>query len=113
MGINDTNPAYNLDVAGTLKTDFGRWPTGTQYANTVQEDTIFDALSPSIPNTSDVVLITGFIEHDTELQAIAYATRTDAANISFRGGNTVTGNQSAITITDGNADTIDNIIMAW
>ena len=76
------------------------------------ENTIFDAISPAIPNTNDFIPLVG---HIAAAGAISHAVRTNATVITFYGVNTALSALFTITITDGSSSTsLGNVVsIAW
>ena len=107
----------NIVNGGYLKSGLGRIPTYYWYGST-DENTIFDTLSPYIPNTNDVIRVSGSMANATYgYFGIAYAYRYDSTHIKFvtgriilaTGAHNVTNN---CTITDGSGNAMD-IAISW
>ena len=106
----------NIYAGGYLQSDNGRIPTGYIASASITSNDVFDTFDALIPNTNDVIRISGGITNvsgvsvwQDRLLACAYARRTGATTIDIVGGyfdaSAAGGGYSAITFTDGNTDT--------
>jgi hypothetical protein len=78
----------SIYAAGQIYASWGRKPANHIHANNVTDNTIFDAIAPSIPNTNDTVLMHGAIEDSSGYPIIltcSYALRYDSTHIHIYG----------------------------
>jgi len=86
VGIGTTSPSYKLDVSGQARFTKGRHPTNSLHGSSYTANDIFDALSPSIPNTNDEIIVTGGFEDYIISKAKRYSsTRIDLYGIKYDG----------------------------
>ena len=102
---DDLDVGDNLDVGGNITNDglltsnLGRIPANTIHGSVDQND-IFDALAPSIPNTNDTIIVSGTISF-AYAYSVSYAKRINSTTIYLYIMVAGSG-ASTYTITDGN-----------
>ena len=100
----------SIEQDGVWYTKLGRTPTGSLHGNAVSENTMFDALAPSVPSTNDEVIITGAFWEDPHPSIISRAKRTGANTIDLY--IIQDGAVATTTVTNGGASTIA-ISISW
>lgn len=106
----------NIVNGGYLKSGKGRWPTGYLWG-TYTGNNIFDALSPSIPNTNDEIRVSGGAAQDgVYLQAISHAIRYNSTTIRIYGilynFTTNTANESYLSAINGSGSSYE-LSISW
>jgi len=115
LGVaEDIYAQYNIhSTSGYFLSGKGRWPTGSlEDASAPTRNEVFDALSPSIPNTNDEIILTGGI-YDSVPYIVVRAIRTGATTIDVYVIRADTGSISALTMTDGSGSTLGSISISW
>lgn len=122
VGISTTSPTSELHIVGQAYATHGRKPAGTIHGTSVTDDTIFDALSPAIPNTNDTMVIHGSIDIGVPdqyypLLICSYALRYSSTIITFYGlGFDLYDNSIypwSTSVTNGSSSTCSSISISW
>lgn len=118
-GAVDCDSTLNVDGASTLNSlnvtnKIEREATLVRSGNSLYttsnttEDTLFDALAPSI-TVGQTIMINGHVGY----YDVAYATRTSSTQIVLYAFITSTGISGSLSIDDGSAATVGQIAIAW
>jgi hypothetical protein len=108
----------NIQAGGYFKSVKGRWPSGNVHGDNVNDNTIFDAMSPSIPNTNDEMIVSGSIVNNDVILIASRAIRLNSITINLYVAryNVTTGAEDSyiFEIDDGATTEIsDGVSLAW
>ena len=90
----------------------GRFPKNKYHLINVQENSIFDLLSPFIPNTNDIMAVNGSIQNSSICVIVSYVERTGAGIMWFYGLRGSTGSLESVQILDGDTGA-HSISITW
>lgn len=107
----------NIVNGGYLYAGKGRKPTGVLHGLNISQNTIFDALSPSLPNIGDCIIISGAIGASDRIYGVSYAERDDATYIHIYTVHLDISDAAAtcgiINIEDGSAISYGAVSLCW